>query len=88
MRAADTREGMVVDMTYVAAEYGDVMARDLAAYEYAAVEADAEPAPESTDAPGIPAVLIFTDQGNYGLPADYDIPFINYDGAPDDSEED
>lgn len=88
MRAAETREGMVVDMRPVATEYGDVMDRDMADYEYALVTDDAEPTPDSPDAPGVPAVLIFTDQGNFKLPADFDVPFINYDGAPNDSEED
>jgi hypothetical protein len=88
MRAADTREGMVIDLAPVAEAYGTDHDRDMARYEYALVLDDAEPAPESPDAPGIPAVLIFTDQGNYKLPADFDVPFINYDGAPNDSEED
>lgn len=91
MRAAETREGMVIDLApafeaYAPYQEGDPF--DVYNFEYALVEADAEPAPESPDAPGIPAVLIFTDQGNYKLPADFDVPFINYDGAPNDSEED
>ena len=79
MRAAEIREGMVIDMRQVEETYADAATVSIAEFEYALVLADAEGAEPVN---GEAAVLIFTDQGNYKLPADYDVPFINYDGAP------
>ncbi len=89
MRVTEAIAGYVIDLSGVRDDYGTPTEADgiVMDFEYALVLADSEPAPEDPTRPGVPAVMLYTDQGNYKLPADYDVPFINADGVEPDEED-
>ena len=85
VRAADLRVGMTVDLGPTAEEFdpGDEGARLMAQCEFATV---IDPTAWTEPVEDMSAVLIYTDQGNYKVPADWIIQHAAHLDEEEESE--